>query len=222
MYSVDSVYGFKSDTSSLYDKDEGVDETLQKDHRTLNRLKRDVEGFKEETENNIIDIRSTLIINNLLASENIIVVEVSKWIAINNAAPGPITPLFNVFDKIKKLNSNLFHFGECTKIDHNSKDKVVDLIRDSTIYVSIYLRVQLALLGGLGDVMFYLTKNHDTNLQSAVLVATVTPPINNTRLIKLHGRLSIRASEDLTLHVFSTASFSLQIMHNSVFTMYQA
>jgi len=178
--------------------------------------------FKEETENNIIDLRSTLIINNLLASENVIVVEASKQTAINNVTPGPITPLFDKFDKIKKLTGNLFHFGECTKIAHNSKDNVIDLIRDSTIYVSIYLRVQLSLLGGLGDVMFYLTKNHDTSLKSALLAATVTPPIKNTRLIRLHGKSSIKASEDLTLHVFSTASFSLRIMDKSVFTMYQA
>jgi len=137
--------------------------------------------------------------------------------------------LFDVFDKIKKLTGNLFHSGKCTKPSHNSKDKVIDLLRDSTIYVSIYLRVQLALLGGAragetgsGDVMFYLTKNHNTNLKSAVLVATVTPPLKNTHLVRLHVRLSVKASEDLTLHVFSTASFSLQIMDKSVFTMYQA
>jgi len=34
--------------------------------------------FKEETENNIIDLRSTLIINDTLTSENVIVVEASK------------------------------------------------------------------------------------------------------------------------------------------------
>jgi len=56
--------------------------------------------------------RSTLIINDLIASENIIVVEASKWTAINNLPPGPITPLFDVFDKITKLKGNLFHFGE--------------------------------------------------------------------------------------------------------------
>jgi len=69
-------------------------------------------------------------------------------------------------------------------------------------------------LGGLEDVMFYLTKNHDTNLKSADLVAAVTPIT--------HGRLIIKASEDLTFHVFSTGSFGLQIMDKSVFTMYQA
>jgi len=54
--------------------------------------------------------------------------------------------LFEVFDKIKKLNGNLFHFGKCTKAAHNSKDNVVDLIRDSTIYVSIYLWVQFMVI----------------------------------------------------------------------------
>jgi len=121
-----------------------------------------------------------------------------------------------------KLTGNLFHFGKCTKPAHNTKDKVIDLIRDSTIYVSIYSRVQLALLGGSGDVMFYLTKNHNTSPKSAVLVAAVTPPLSVTQLVRLHGRLSVKASEDLTLHVFSAASFSLQIMDKSVFTMYQA
>jgi len=220
---MNSVYGFKDVIEVGGDDEDGeVDETVQQDHKALNRLKRDVEEFKEETQNNIIDLRSTLIINDLLASENVIVVEVSKWTAINHVAPGPITPLFDVFDKIKKLNGNLFHFGECTKVAHNSKDKVIDLLRDSTIYVSIYLRVQLALLGRLEDVMFYLTKNHDTTLKNAVLVAAVTPVINETRLIRLHKRLSIKSSEDVTLHVFSTGSFSLQIMDKSVFTMYQA
>jgi len=108
------------------------------------------------------------------------------------------------FDKIKKLNGNLFHFWEYTKVAHNSKDKVIYLLRDSTIYVSIYLRVQLALLGGLEDIMFYLTKNHDINLKSAVLVADVTPVSSEVKLVRLHGRLSIKSSSNLTLHVFST------------------
>jgi len=70
--------------------------------------------------------------------------------------------------------------------------------------------------------MFCLTKNHDTNLKSAFLVAAVTPVHNETQLVRLHGRLSIKSSQDLTLHVFSTGSFSLLIMDKSVFTMYQA
>jgi len=82
---MNSVYGFKNDAPNL-DDDEGdqVNEAVQKYHRTLNRLKRDVERFKEETQNNIIDLRPTLIINDLLASENVIVVEALKWTAINN------------------------------------------------------------------------------------------------------------------------------------------
>jgi len=176
LVAVNSDYGFKDDASSLDDEGGEVDETVQKDHSTLNRLKREVGEFKEETQNNTIDLRSTLIINDLLASENVIVVEASKWSAINNVAPGPITPLFDVFDKIKKLNGNLFHFGKCTKIDHNSKDKVVDLLRDSTIYVSIYLRVKLDIyFGESEDVMFYLSKNHESDLKSAVLVPLLLP-----------------------------------------------
>jgi len=111
LYSVNSIYDFKDDTISLDVKDDKLEETAQKDHRTLNRLKREVGEFKEETENDIIDIRLTLIIHDLLASENVIVAEVSKWEAMNNADPGPITPLFDVFDKITKLTGNLFHFG---------------------------------------------------------------------------------------------------------------
>jgi len=46
---------------------------------------------------------------------------------------------------------------EKTKVAHNSEDKVVDLLRDSTIYVSIYLRVQLVIYGKLEEpVMLYL------------------------------------------------------------------
>jgi len=90
--------------------------------------------------------------------------------------------LFEVFDKLKKLNGYLFHFGKCTKVTHNSKEKVIDLLRDSTIYVSICLRVQFAVVSG-EDAMFYVTKNHDTNLKSAILIAAVTRNINQTRLI---------------------------------------
>jgi len=111
--------------------------------------------------------------------------------------------LFEVFDRLKKLNGNLFHFGKCTKVAHNSKEKVKYLFRDSTIYVSIYIRVQFAVVSGK-DAMFYVTKNHDTNLKSAILIATVTPNINQIRLISLHGKLNVKASEDMTLYVFST------------------
>jgi len=82
-----SVYGFKDDASSLDDEDGGVDETAQKDHRNLNRLKRDVGEFKEETENNIIDLRSTLIINDMLMSENVIVAETTSPGTIHRLPP---------------------------------------------------------------------------------------------------------------------------------------
>jgi len=87
-------------------------------------------------------LRSTLIINDSLKSENVIVVEATKP-AVRAYAPteGCGVALFKVFDKIKKSNGNLFHFGKCTKVAHYSEDKVVYLLRESTIYVSIYLRV---------------------------------------------------------------------------------
>jgi len=118
-------------------------------------------------------LRSTLIINDILKSENVIVAEASKPIEVIISHPvediisyniediishttnadskdliGMTSPLFKVFDKIKTLNGNLFHFGECTMVAHNSEDKVVDLLRDSTIYVSIYLRVELKIFLG--------------------------------------------------------------------------
>jgi len=76
---MNSVYGFKND-----EKGE-VDKTVQKD-KVLNRLKRDVGEFKEETKNNIIDLRSTLVINDILKSENVIVVEASKPTGISYIA----------------------------------------------------------------------------------------------------------------------------------------
>jgi len=54
---MNSVYGFKDDEYD--DESEEVDETGQKDHKALNRLKRIVGKFKEETQN-YIDLRSTL------------------------------------------------------------------------------------------------------------------------------------------------------------------
>jgi len=129
---MNSVYGFKDDALSLDDEDGEADETAQKDHRTLNRLKREVGEFKGETQNNIIDLRLTLIINDTLMSENVIVVEASKPIgsAYFPYENGSLS-LFTAFDKIKKLNGNLIHFGECTKVALNIKDKVIDLLRDS-------------------------------------------------------------------------------------------
>jgi len=135
---MNSVYGFKDDEYD--DEGEKVDETVQKDHKALNRLKRDVGGFKEETQNNIIDLRSTLIINNILKSENVIVVEASTQTGrayFPDEDSSCIIASFEVFDKIPKLNGNVFHFGKCTKVDHNSKEKMIDLLKDSTIYVSI-------------------------------------------------------------------------------------
>jgi len=129
--------------------------------------------------------------------------------------------LFEVFDKIKKLNGNLFHFGEYTIVAHDSEDKVIDLLRDSTIYISIYLRVKFV-KSSEEDVMFYLFKNHEEGLKSAILVATVTPVLKEIQLVRLHGKLSIKASEDLGLHVFSACNIGIGILENSVFTMYIA
>jgi len=70
--------------------------------------------------------------------------------------------------------------------------------------------------------MFYLSKNHERDLKSAVLVAAVTPVLDEIQLVRLHGKLSIKTSEDLTLRVFSTLRFSFGIVDKSVFTMYIA
>jgi len=130
--------------------------------------------------------------------------------------------LFGAFDKIKKLTGNLFHFGESTKVAHNSKDKVIDLLRDSTIYVSIYLRVRFTFISG-ENLMFYVTENHERDLKSAVLVASVTPARNEIRIVRLHGKLSIKASEDLMLYFYSTGiMLSFEVMDKTIFTMYEA
>jgi len=72
----------------------------------------------------------------MLMSENVIVVEASKSTGITYAPiVGGGVALFKAFDKLKKLNGPLFHFGECIKVAHNSKDNVVDLLRDSTVIV---------------------------------------------------------------------------------------
>jgi len=49
--------------------------------------------------------------------------------------------------------------------------------------------------------MFYLTKNHEEGLKIAIMVAAVTPVPNEIQLVRLHGKLNIKASEDLGLHV---------------------
>jgi len=100
---MNSVYGLKE--VEYDDEGDEVDKTVQKDHNTLNRLKRDVGELKEETQNNIIELRSTLIINDILKSENVIVAEASKPAGISYIAPKVSgVALFEVFDKIKKLN----------------------------------------------------------------------------------------------------------------------
>jgi len=110
---MNSVYGFKDDE---YDDEGGeVDEMVQKDHEALNRFKRVVGEFKEETQINIIDLRSTLIINDTLKSENVIVAEVSLSARVTYyPLNGTDFTLIGLFDEIKKLNGNLFHLGRCT------------------------------------------------------------------------------------------------------------
>jgi len=115
-------------------------------------------------------LRSTLVINDMLMSENVIVIEIINNILyiISRKNPMDITPhLFYAFDTINKLNGNLFHFGKCTKLAHNSEDKVVDLLRDSTIYVSIYLRV-IFIKVSEEDVMFYVTKNQQDTISKTL------------------------------------------------------
>jgi len=130
--------------------------------------------------------------------------------------------LFDVFDKINKLNGNLFFFGECTKVNHNSKEKVIDLKRDTVIYISVYLRVKFTIISGK-DVIFYITKNHEDNIIGAILAAAVTPVLNNTQLIRLNGKLNIKASEDLALYALSTDwNLFYNVLENSVSTTYEA
>jgi len=61
-------------------------------------------------------------------------------------------------------------------------------------------------------------------LKSAVFVATLTTPVvRRVQLVRLHGKLSIKASEDLTLHIFSAKyDLGLEVMNKSIFTMYIA
>jgi len=71
--------------------------------------------------------------------------------------------------------------------------------------------------------MFYVTKNHERDLKSAVLIAAVTPDIKGVKLVRLHGKLSIKASEEVMLYVSSTGIIlSFKVMDKSIFTMYEA
>jgi len=70
--------------------------------------------------------------------------------------------------------------------------------------------------------MFYLSKNHERDLKSAIMVASVTPVLNEVQLVRLHGKLSIKASNDMTLNVFTPDDIGFAIMDKSVFTLYKA
>jgi len=70
--------------------------------------------------------------------------------------------------------------------------------------------------------MFYLSKNHERDLKSAVLVAAVKYITDDTQLVRLRGKLSIKALEDLSLNVFLSRHFRFRIMEKSIFTMYIA
>jgi len=142
---VNSVYGFKDG-----DGDDAIDrETAQKDHRALNRLKRNVDelkleleiyrgGTRKETKNDVLELRTALIVNDLITTENVIILEVGPFVQpISATASSDIDAnslsLFDEdFKRIKKINSYLFHFGI-----YNGEDKVVRVDRDSTLYVSL-------------------------------------------------------------------------------------
>jgi len=68
--------------------------------------------------------------------------------------------------------------------------------------------------------MLSLPKNHEEGLKSANLVAAVTPVLDEVRLVRVHGKLRIKASEDLILHVFLAYALSFEVMDKSVFIMY--
>jgi len=90
------------------------------------------------------------------------------------------------------------------------------------------LRVQFTIYASVGeDAMLYLSKNHEEGLKIAVLAGatvtpTVTPSVSGAQLVRLHGELSIKASEGLTLHTFSANTIDYEVMDKSVFTMYIA
>jgi len=68
--------------------------------------------LKRKLKTILFDLRSALIIVDMLKSENVIVAEASTPTAIAYIPPKGIDiALFEVFDKIKKLNDNLFHSG---------------------------------------------------------------------------------------------------------------
>jgi len=111
---------------------------------------------------------------------------------MNYAEPGSNMSLFDVFDKIKELNGDLFHFGKCTKPVHNSEEKVVDVIRDFVIYISLYVRVMLPVIV-LEPVMFDLSKNHDKDPSNAVLASEVTSTPSGIQSVRLQGRINVTA-----------------------------
>jgi len=207
---MNSVYGFREEDD---DGDDAINrETVQKDHRALNRLKRNVDELKLELERyrresqtfggeiralkiNDEEMKAVLVANNLFDSDNIIVVEITSDMIFTCRAPySHIVSPFLFPDKIKitKLKGDLFHFGECTTVAHNSKDKVINVRRDSRIRISILLRVSVeAGVSSDGfylthDVIFYLAKNHDSDLENAILkgafiILDPIPPHNSTQ-----------------------------------------
>jgi len=88
----------------------------------------------------------------VIESDNIISAEATSDTEFICADPASnLYSIFGVFDKITELKSNLFHFGWCSKIDHIGKrepspglpDKIIDVLRDSRIRISIILRTSV-------------------------------------------------------------------------------
>jgi len=78
-------------------------------------LKRDTWRIKKIAKNDIEELKSELVFREVIESDNIIVVEVSKdesHVCVGEFLQEPQTViLFDNVDKITKLKGNLFHFG---------------------------------------------------------------------------------------------------------------
>jgi len=231
--SMNDIFRIKSDVGGL--NTDVVD--LKRDVGRLERYRSGSQTFKVETEKGIRELRSTLIINDLLDNENVIAADVSvRDTFVTQVSWSKGAALFKTFDNLKKLEGNLFHFGKCTKAAHNSEDKVEDVIRDTKIYVLILLKIKIDTIHGRGsiveshDMVFYLTNNHYEDSRNTILTTTFSIPVlelytgvgdiyTKIHLVRLRGKLIVNATEDLALHMFSTSCIDFTVMEGSMFTM---
>jgi len=127
-----------------------------------------------------------------------------------------------VFDTITKLKGDLVNLRP---VSPGNVGRIIDVLRYCRIRVLISLRISVVDGVSYGRLFSFLSSNHDTDPQNAILSSEVVHEDDSDsldiQLIRFTRDIDIKSTDDMVLYLYTDRDCNYTIHSGCTFTMYE-